>query len=104
MADLVEGLTGVWLRRDYDLARGLNRLVGGCPVCGEQLPQRGRVGAAAGQAFEDVPQVGFWIHPVVAGADEQAVEHGAAVAGFGTADESSHPEGVSPSGFSQNRT
>ena len=58
----------------------------------------------AGDALEDVGEVGVWVDAASATAFYDAVDDGAAVAGVSSADKSSHPEGISPSGFSQNRT
>ena len=68
---------------------GCHGLVGGGPVLGEEFPEGGFVTAAGGEPGDEVAEVFFRIHSVVAGADEQAQEDGGAFARFGAANK--HP-------------
>ena len=54
--------------------------------------------------LKDICQVGVRINSPSAAAFDDRKDNRASVAGIGSAYKSSNPEGVSPSGFSQNRT
>ena len=73
------------------------------PVAREQRRKVVLIGHA-GQALEHPFEVGKGIVTVTPDLLDEGVDDRAAPAGAGTTDESSRPEGFSPSGLSQNRT